>query len=39
MKKILTLMMFVFVLPCFAGEYKVVKVIDGDTIDIIYRGS
>ncbi len=30
--------MFVFVLPCFAGEYKVVKVIDGDTIDIDYKG-
>ncbi|MCP4718004.1 MAG: hypothetical protein GY860_00990 [Desulfobacteraceae bacterium] len=38
MKKILFLVMFVFVLPCFAGQYKVVKVVDGDTIDIDYKG-
>jgi len=35
MKKILILflMLFVSLLPCFADTYKVLRVIDGDTID------
>jgi len=38
MKKILllVLVLFVSVLPCFATPYKVLRVIDGDTIDIHY---
>jgi micrococcal nuclease len=40
MKKILILllMLFVSMLPCFADPYKVLRVIDGDTIDIDYKG-
>jgi len=40
MKKTLLalLMLSVFVLPCFAELYKVVRVVDGDTIDIYYKG-
>lgn len=26
-------------LPCLAGQYPVLKVVDGDTIDIKYRGN
>lgn len=38
MKKnlLLVLVLFVSVLPCFATPYKVLRVIDGDTIDIHY---
>jgi len=25
-------------IPCIAGQYKVLRVIDGDTIDILYHG-
>jgi len=40
MKKnlLLVLVLLVSVLPCFASPYKVVRVIDGDTIDIQYEG-
>ena len=38
MKKILFLVLVVCVLPCFAEQYKVLRVIDGDTIDIDYNG-
>jgi len=40
MKKILILLLMLFVstLPCFADPYKVLRVIDGDTIDIDYKG-
>jgi len=38
MKKILFLVLFLCVLPCFAEQYKVLRVIDGDTIDIDYQG-
>ncbi len=27
-----------FAIPCAAGQYKVIRVIDGDTIDILYHG-
>jgi len=32
------LVLFVLVLPCFADPYKVVRVVDGDTLDIEYQG-
>lgn len=40
MKKILflVLVLVVCVLPCFAEQYEVLRVIDGDTIDIDYNG-
>ncbi len=31
-------LLFFFVLPCFADLYTVVRVVDGDTIDIDYNG-
>ena len=40
MKKTLLIIIcsFLFVSPCIAGQYRVLKVIDGDTIDIQYKG-
>jgi micrococcal nuclease len=40
MKKILTvfLMIVALSLPCFADQYKVLRIIDGDTLDIDYKG-
>lgn len=35
---LLTIFIVALSLPCFAGQYKVIKVIDGDTIDILYYG-
>ena len=35
---IILLVLLVYALPCFAARYKVVRVVDGDTIDINYRG-
>lgn len=32
------LVMFILPLPCFASKYRVLRVVDGDTIDIEYRG-
>ncbi|MCP3942602.1 MAG: hypothetical protein GY710_14095, partial [Desulfobacteraceae bacterium] len=32
------LIMLFLALPCFAGQYKVLKVVDGDTIDVLYMG-
>ena len=40
MKKLIltTLFLLFFILPCFAGQYRVLRVVDGDTIDIDYNG-
>ena len=38
-KVFLTALFFsLFILPCFAGQYPVLRVVDGDTIDINYNG-
>ncbi|SDU27477.1 thermonuclease family protein [Desulfobacula phenolica] len=39
MKKIILITLSIFILnvPCFADQYKVLRVIDGDTIDINYN--
>ncbi len=40
MKKIVlsSLLVFFFALPCVAGQFQVLKVVDGDTIDVLYKG-
>ncbi len=40
MKKIggVVLVLWLLVLPCFAGQYPVIRVVDGDTIDIDFSG-
>lgn len=39
MKKILIIFIVLLCIsPCFAGYYKVLRVVDGDTIDIAYKG-
>lgn len=35
---VVALVLVFFSLPCFAGQYQVVKVVDGDTIDLNYQG-
>lgn len=35
---LLTLLIVSVSISCFAGQYKVIKVIDGDTIDVLYYG-
>ena len=35
---LLTIFIIALSLPCFAGQHQVIKVIDGDTIDILYYG-
>jgi len=36
---IYTILFFLFTLPCIAGQYEVLRVVDGDTIDINYNGT
>ncbi|MCP3944981.1 MAG: nuclease, partial [Desulfobacteraceae bacterium] len=38
-KALIVLIMLFLALPCFAGQYKVLKVVDGDTIDVLYMGA
>ncbi|MCP3943979.1 MAG: hypothetical protein GY710_21210 [Desulfobacteraceae bacterium] len=38
-KALFVLVLSLLSLPCFAGQYKVLKVVDGDTIDVLYMGA
>ncbi|MCP3943268.1 MAG: hypothetical protein GY710_17525 [Desulfobacteraceae bacterium] len=38
-KALIILIILLLALPCFADQYKVLKVVDGDTIDILYMGT
>lgn len=37
-KLILVSLILLFAIPAIAGQYKVLRIVDGDTIDILYQG-